>query len=177
MRSVIKSQLIPSGFSSFDIYNIVTGPAVVALMRQQAIEFGAKFEADTVVGIDTSERPLKVKTNSSVIETHSIIVATGAESNWLNVKGEYEMRGGGVSSCATCDGHIYRGKHVLVVGGGDTAMEDALVLARTSEVRRFTSSTIRFVLENGLISFILCCAFVSLSLLSIEGTPSAHQKF
>lgn len=127
-------------------------------MRQQAIEFGAKFEADTVVGIDTSERPLKVKTNSSVIETHSIIVATGAESNWLNVKGEYEMRGGGVSSCATCDGHIYRGKHVLVVGGGDTAMEDALVLARTSEVRRFTCSTIRFVLENGLISFFICVA-------------------
>jgi len=111
----------------------VTGPAVVSLMRQQAIAYGATFEADVVVGIDVSERPLKVKTNSSLIETHSIIVATGAESNWLNVKGEYEMRGGGVSSCATCDGHIYRGKHVLVVGGGDTAMEDALVLARTSE--------------------------------------------
>ena len=115
----------------------VTGPAVVSLMRQQAIAYGASFEADVVVGIDASERPMKVKTNSSLIETHSIIVATGAESNWLNVKGEYEMRGGGVSSCATCDGHIYRGKHVLVVGGGDTAMEDALVLARTSEVRAF----------------------------------------
>lgn len=111
----------------------VTGPAVVSLMRQQAIAYGASFEADVVVSIDASERPLKVKTNSSLIETHTIIVATGAESNWLNVKGEYEMRGGGVSSCATCDGHIYRGKHVLVVGGGDTAMEDALVLARTSE--------------------------------------------
>mmetsp|Transcript_16178 Transcript_16178/g.26558 ORF Transcript_16178/g.26558 Transcript_16178/m.26558 type:complete len:658 (+) Transcript_16178:110-2083(+) len=111
----------------------VTGPAVVSLMRQQAIAYGASFEADVVVGIDASVRPMKVKTNSSLIETHSIIVATGAESNWLNVKGEYEMRGGGVSSCATCDGHIYRGKHVLVVGGGDTAMEDALVLARTSE--------------------------------------------
>ena len=112
----------------------VTGPAVIALMRQQAIEFGATFEAETVVGIDASERPLKVKTNTSVIETHAVIVATGAESNWLNVKGEYELRGGGVSSCATCDGHMYRNKHVLVVGGGDTAMEDALVLARTSEV-------------------------------------------
>lgn len=111
----------------------VTGPAVVSLMRQQAIEFGATFEAETVVGIDTSERPLKVITNTSTIETHAVIVATGAESNWLNVKGEYEMRGGGVSSCATCDGHMYRNKHVLVVGGGDTAMEDALVLARTSE--------------------------------------------
>eukprot|EP00571_Detonula_confervacea_P014606 CAMPEP_0172309040 /NCGR_PEP_ID=MMETSP1058-20130122/9450_1 /TAXON_ID=83371 /ORGANISM="Detonula confervacea, Strain CCMP 353" /LENGTH=665 /DNA_ID=CAMNT_0013021591 /DNA_START=164 /DNA_END=2161 /DNA_ORIENTATION=- len=111
----------------------VTGPAVVALMRQQAIEYGATFEAETVVGIDASSRPLKVMTNSSVIETHVVIVATGAESNWLDVPGEYEMRGGGVSSCATCDGHMYRGKHVLVVGGGDTAMEDALVLARTSE--------------------------------------------
>ncbi|KAL7548313.1 hypothetical protein ACHAWF_011612 [Thalassiosira exigua] len=111
----------------------VTGPAVVALMRQQAAEFGAIFEAEEVVGIDASSRPLKVKTNSSTIETHAVIVATGAESNWLGVKGEYEMRGGGVSSCATCDGHMYRGKRVLVVGGGDTAMEDALVLARTSE--------------------------------------------
>jgi len=112
----------------------VTGPAVVSLMRQQAIEFGATFEAETVIGIDGSSRPLRVKTNSSVIETHAVIVATGAESNWLDVPGEYEMRGGGVSSCATCDGHIYRGKHVLVIGGGDTAMEDALVLARTSEL-------------------------------------------
>jgi len=111
----------------------VTGPAVISLMRQQAIEFGAKFEAEIVTGIDASSRPLKVMTNSSVIQTHAVIVATGAESKWLDVKGEYEMRGGGVSSCATCDGHMYRGKHVLVVGGGDTAMEDALVLARTSE--------------------------------------------
>jgi thioredoxin len=112
----------------------VTGPAVVSLMRQQAIDFGTSFEAETVLSIDATSRPFKVKTNTSVIETHAIIVATGAESNWLNVPGEYEMRGGGVSSCATCDGHMYRGKHVLVVGGGDTAMEDALVLARTSEV-------------------------------------------
>ncbi|KAL3768680.1 hypothetical protein ACHAWU_006781 [Discostella pseudostelligera] len=111
----------------------VTGPAVISLMRQQAIEFGTTFEAETVIAIDANSRPFKVKTNSSIIETHAIIVATGAESNWLNVPGEYEMRGGGVSSCATCDGHMYRGKHVLVVGGGDTAMEDALVLARTSE--------------------------------------------
>ncbi len=112
----------------------VTGPAVVSLMRQQAIEFGTVFEAETVLSIDATARPFRVRTNTSVIETHAIIVATGAESNWLNVPGEYDMRGGGVSSCATCDGHMYRGKHVLVVGGGDTAMEDALVLARTSEV-------------------------------------------
>jgi hypothetical protein len=67
----------------------VTGPAVISLMRQQAIEFGTAFEAEMVIGVDVSSRPLKVITNSSTIETHSIIVATGAESNWLNVKGEY----------------------------------------------------------------------------------------
>jgi thioredoxin len=82
----------------------VTGPAVVAAMRAQAVEFGAVFEAETVVGIDTDSRPFRVVTNSSTIDTHAIIVATGAESNWLDVPGEYSLRGGGVSSCATCDG-------------------------------------------------------------------------
>jgi len=111
----------------------VTGPAVISTMRTQAIAFGASFEADTVSKIDVSTRPFKVYTNTSdyVIQTHAIIIATGAESNWLNIPGEWEMRGGGVSSCATCDGPAYYGKNVIVVGGGDTAMEDALVLART----------------------------------------------
>jgi len=122
----------------------VTGPAVVSLMRQQAAEFGAIFEAETVTEIDIKSRPIKVKTNSSTIETHAVIVATGAESKWLNVKGEYELRGGGVSSCATCDGHMFRGRHVLVVGGGDTAMEDALVLARTSEVSCSLRTGVKF---------------------------------
>ena len=111
----------------------VTGPAVVATMRNQAASFGAVFEAETVVEVDVSKRPFKVITNSSTVETHTIILATGAESNWLGVAGEYEMRGGGVSTCATCDGHFFKDTHVLVVGGGDTAMEDALVLARTSK--------------------------------------------
>jgi thioredoxin reductase (NADPH) len=108
----------------------MTGPALIAAMRMQAASFGALWEDETVLSIDASQRPFKVITNSSEIETHSIIVATGAESNWLNVTGEWELRGGGVSSCATCDGAIYRGKDVVVVGGGDAAMEDALVLAR-----------------------------------------------
>ena len=112
----------------------VTGPAVISSMKRQAAHFGAVFEEDLVVNIDTSSRPLKVITNSTgAIETHSIILATGADSRWLGVQGEYEFRGGGVSSCATCDGFLFAGRDVVVVGGGDAAMEDALVLARTSK--------------------------------------------
>jgi thioredoxin reductase (NADPH) len=110
-----------------------TGPALVAAMRQQAAHYGAMFEDDLVTAVDASQRPYKVMANSSgLISTHTIIVATGADANWLNIPGEWELRGGGVSSCATCDGFLYSGKHTVVVGGGDGAMEEALVLARTS---------------------------------------------
>ena len=112
----------------------ITGPAVISSMRSQAALFGALFEEDMVTGIDTTNRPLQIHTNETgTIATHSVIIATGADSNWLGVPGEYEMRGGGVSSCATCDGFLFAGRHVIVVGGGDAAMEDALVLARTSK--------------------------------------------
>jgi thioredoxin reductase (NADPH) len=117
-----------------------TGPSVVALMKRQAAHFGTVFEDDIVTNIivptdrSGSKKPIQVVTNSSgIIDTHTVIVATGAESNWLGIAGEWELRGGGVSSCATCDGFLYSDKHVIVVGGGDTAMEDALVLARTSK--------------------------------------------
>lgn len=111
-----------------------TGPEIVSKMRRQAAHFGALFEDDIVVSVDASQLPFKVTTNTTgIIETHAIIVATGAESNWLNIPGEWELRGAGVSSCATCDGFLYSNQHVVVVGGGDAAMEDALVLARTSK--------------------------------------------
>jgi len=128
-----------------------TGPSIVNLMVKQAASFGTRFSESMVSGVDLSVRPFKLTTvpssgmggggseeeggssaQSSVLEAHSVVIATGADSRWLGVPGEYALRGGGVSTCATCDGFLFRDKEVVVVGGGDTAMEDALVLARTS---------------------------------------------
>eukprot|EP01052_Picozoa_sp_SAG31_P044912 SAG31_NODE_8004_length_1543_cov_1.536011_3_plen_265_part_01 len=110
-----------------------TGPGIVHKMRLQALSFNTAFDAQVVASVDFSSRPFTLVTNTSnTIKAHAVIVATGADSNWLDVPGEYEFRGKGISSCATCDGFLYRDRPVVVIGGGDTAMEDALVLARTS---------------------------------------------
>lgn len=109
-----------------------TGPAIVSDMMKQAAEFGTSFEQTLVESVDLTSRPFTIVTNTSTIKSHTVIVATGADSIWLGVKGEDFYRGGGVSTCATCDGFLFRDQEVVVVGGGDTAMEDALVLARTS---------------------------------------------
>jgi len=112
-----------------------TGPTLVGLMRSQAAGFNATVIADAAISIDATTHPLTVTLNaSSATPIHSLalIVALGAQSKWLGVQGEHAHRGGGVSSCATCDGFLYRSRPVLVIGGGDTAMEEALVLARTS---------------------------------------------
>jgi len=89
---------------------------------------------NTVMKADLKSSPFELTINNTngTLKANTIIIATGADSRWLGSPGEFQYRGGGVSSCATCDGFLFRGKHVVVIGGGDTAMEDALVLARTS---------------------------------------------
>ena len=131
-------QLLGKGVTveNFPGVNGVTGPGVVELMRAHARSFGVLFEESAVLAVALGRRPFALRTGdanaSQELEAHALVVATGADSVWLGVEGEARFRGGGVSSCATCDGFLFRDKPVAVVGGGDTAMEDALVLARTS---------------------------------------------
>ncbi len=100
------------------------------LFRQQAERFGARFEYDLATGVDLSERPFKVRTYGNEYLAETLIIATGASPNHLNVPNETELTGRGVSYCATCDGWFFKDKKVVVVGGGDSALEEGLFLTR-----------------------------------------------
>src|SRR5215470_7107718 len=108
----------------------ILGPELIANMRKQAEKFGAEFKSGTVSEVDLSQRPFKVTFGKEKIETKTLIVAAGASARLLGLKGERELIGRGVSTCATCDGYFFRGKPIAVVGGGDSAMEEANFLSR-----------------------------------------------
>jgi thioredoxin reductase (NADPH) len=108
----------------------VMGPQLVENMKQQAIRFGAEYRHGTVEDADLSQRPFKLKIDGEWIETRTLIIASGASARWLGLPNEYKLIGHGVSSCATCDGFFYREKEIMVIGGGDTAMEEANFLTR-----------------------------------------------
>ena len=111
----------------------VQGPDMMAMFRQQAERFGTRFITADVSRVDFSERPFRVWVDDAEHVGRSIIVSTGASARWLDIEGETRLRGKGVSACATCDGFFFRDKPVVVVGGGDTAMEEALFLTRMCE--------------------------------------------
>src|SRR5215470_12270033 len=108
----------------------ILGPELIANMRKQAEKFGAEFKSGTVTEVDLSNRPFKVTVAKETLETKTIIIAAGASARLLGLKGERELIGRGVSTCATCDGYFFRGKPIAVVGGGDSAMEEANFLSR-----------------------------------------------
>jgi thioredoxin reductase (NADPH) len=108
----------------------ILGPELIENMRKQAQKFGAEFKTGSVSEVDLTKRPFKIKAGHEVYEAHSLIVAAGASARLLGLKGEKELIGRGLSTCATCDGYFFRGKPIAVVGGGDSAMEEANFLSR-----------------------------------------------
>src|SRR3984885_988402 len=104
----------------------INGPQLVENMKQQAIRFGAEFRGGRVSSVDLSKRPFSLMLEDGMnIETRTLIVATGASARWMNLPNEQKLIGHGVSSGATCDGFFFRNKKIMVIGGGDSAMEEA----------------------------------------------------
>jgi thioredoxin reductase (NADPH) len=110
--------------------NGIMGPDLMEEMRLQAGHFGAEFVSGDVTAIDLSQRPFRISVDKTEYFADALILATGATAKWLDLGVDKQLSGRGVSTCATCDGFFFKGQHVAVVGGGDTAMEEAIYLAK-----------------------------------------------
>jgi thioredoxin reductase (NADPH) len=136
-KTLILAGSIPGGqlMITSDVENFpgfpegVLGPELMEKLRRQAEKFGPEIIYDDVSFVDFSSRPFKLVAGGKSYEGKSVIIATGANAKWLGLPSETKFRGKGVSSCATCDGFFFKGKDVVTVGGGDTAMEEATFLA------------------------------------------------
>jgi thioredoxin reductase (NADPH) len=112
----------------------IQGPWLMDQMRDQAVRMGTEIVTDTIVEVDFAHRPFTLKGDGGETYTaDAVIISTGAQARWLGLPSEQKFKGYGVSACATCDGFFYRGKHVLVTGGGNTAVEEALFLTNFAE--------------------------------------------
>jgi len=108
----------------------ILGPDLIENMRKQAERFGTQFKAGAITEVDISKRPFKITTSSETFETRALIIASGATAKMIGLESEKKLVGHGVSTCATCDGYFFRGKEIAVVGGGDSAMEEANFLSK-----------------------------------------------
>jgi len=108
----------------------IMGPELMERMRKQAARFGTEYLTENVTSVDFSQRPFVVKTADETYRARAVIISTGASAKMLNVPGEKELLGHGVSTCATCDGFFFRDQELLIVGGGDSAMEEAIFLTK-----------------------------------------------
>jgi thioredoxin reductase (NADPH) len=115
-------------YPGFD--HAITGPELMDVMRKQAARFETRFITQNVTKVDFSKRPFKVWAEDKMYEAETVIITTGASAKWTDVKGEKKLMGKGVSACATCDGAFFKNMDVVVVGGGDTAMEESGFLTR-----------------------------------------------
>ncbi|MEK7550950.1 MAG: thioredoxin-disulfide reductase [Patescibacteria group bacterium] len=122
--------MLTTNVDNFPAYPGVLGPELMAKMREHSQMFGAKFLSQNVTEVDVGSQPFKLIANGHSLFAKSIIIAAGAETKWIDVPGTKELIGRGVSSCAPCDAPFFKDKKVAVVGGGDSAMEEALVLTK-----------------------------------------------
>jgi thioredoxin reductase (NADPH) len=138
LKPIVIAGLTPGGqlMNTTEVENFpgfiegIQGPELMQNMMKQVERFGAAIRHENVVSVDFNTKPFKVVSDKQEYLAESVIVATGAEANWLNVPGEDKLKGKGVSACATCDGFFFKGKEVVVIGGGDSAMEEATFLTK-----------------------------------------------
>lgn len=124
---------LTSDVENYPGFEAILGPELIQKMRNHALKFGTRVIDKNVLKVDFSKRPFKVTTVDETFESKSIIIATGAKALWLGLDSETRLRGKGVSACATCDGFFFRNKVVAVIGGGDTAMEDANTMTKFAQ--------------------------------------------
>jgi thioredoxin reductase (NADPH) len=141
MAPIVVQGIQPGGqlMTTTDVENypgfrdVIQGPWLMEEMQAQAEHVGTKLMYDTIVGVDLSKRPFRLTGDSGdVYEGETLVIATGAQAKWLGLDSETALQGKGVSACATCDGFFYRGKKVAVIGGGNTAVEEALYMTNHS---------------------------------------------
>jgi thioredoxin reductase (NADPH) len=121
---------LTSEIENYPGFESILGSELVEKMRNQAKKFGTRVLDENILKVDFSKRPFQVSTYEKTYQTKSVLIATGAKALWLGLESETRLRGKGVSACATCDGFFFKGKTVAVVGGGDTAMEEAMTLTK-----------------------------------------------
>lgn len=157
----------------------VLGPDLMETMAQQAINMGAIIRNDTIVRVDLSKRPFRLTGDSAEYTTDALIIATGAQAKWLGLPSEEMFHGRGVSACATCDAPFFRNKNVLVVGGGNTAVEEALFLAnhaaQVTLVHRRDSLRAEMVLQKRLFAHPKISVRWNSGVDDILGTRDPHE--
>ena len=146
---------ITTDVENYPGFTSVQGPDLMTQMREHALAMGAAFIQDSVVALDLSSRPFRVECDSGAVKLgDALILATGAQARWLGLPSEEKFKGFGVSACATCDGFFYRGREVAVIGGGNTAVEEALFLTnfatRVSLVHRRDALRAEKILQDRL---------------------------